>query len=154
MNSSADGKPAFVMPVAGLLTWLLPGAGHIYIGDRVRGAILLITIAVTFWMGVAIGGVKNTVNPNERSLWFLAQVCAGGHTLTTLALSRQIPDPPLDKKATRVGFGSTEEVSVVYTAICGLLNVLIIFDVLVRAERRAAAPAAVEARPPGRRASP
>jgi hypothetical protein len=113
---------------------LLPGAGHLFIGERVRGIILIVVITLTFWTGVAIGGVKNTVNPEQRWLWFLGQICAGGHTLATLAISHNIPSPPPGLETTRIAYGREEEISVVYTAICGMLNILIIFDVLVRAE--------------------
>src|SRR5689334_19509778 len=92
------------MPLAGLLTWLLPGAGHIYIGERVRGIIFMTAIGVTFWGGVAIGGVKNTINPTDRTLWFVGQICAGGHTLATLGLSKMVSDPPASDPSLRIGY--------------------------------------------------
>lgn len=134
-SSSSSLSPSVRVPLAGLLTWLLPGAGHIFIGERTRGIILMVTIAAAFWTGVAVGGVKNTVNVNDRYLWFLGQICAGGHTLATMAIGSAIKDPPAGEEATRKAYGREEEVSVVYTAICGMLNILIIFDVLVRAEK-------------------
>lgn len=140
-------------PVAALLTWLLPGAGHLYIGERVRGTIFLVAIALTFWTGVAIGGVKNTVDPDGRTAWFAGQICAGGHTLAALAIGRSVSDPPASDPGIRIGYGPSEEVSTVYTGICGMLNILIIFDVLVRAERQRAdgmVPARVAASPPRR----
>lgn len=134
-SPSATLPPSVRAPVAGFLSWLLPGAGHLFIGERVRGIIFIVTITLTFWTGVAIGGVKNTVNPEQRWLWFLGQVCAGGHTLATLAISQAIPGPAPGAESTLIAYGREEEISVVYTAICGMLNILIIFDVLVRAER-------------------
>lgn len=92
-------------------------------------------IAVTFWSGVAIGGVKNTVNPNDRSLWFLGQVCAGVHPLAALTWGRQIDIPPDADQTEWIAFGQSEDISVIYTAIAGMLNILIILDVLMRAER-------------------
>ena len=92
-------------------------------------------ITVTFWTGVAIGGVKNTVNPDQRWLWFMGQVCAGGHTLTALTIGNAMPAPAPGFEATRIAYGREEEIAVVYTAICGMLNILIILDVLVRAEK-------------------
>ncbi len=147
-SGSLASNPDIRVPVAGLLTWLLPGAGHLFIGERGRGIIFLATIAVTFWTGVAIGGVKNTVNYQDRRLWFVGQICTGGHALATIVWSRRLPDGDTTLKA----YGRAEEISVVYTAICGMLNILILFDVLVRAERGAVA---VSPRaPPGpRRAS-
>lgn len=129
------------MVVAALATWLVPGAGHLLIGDRTRGVTFLVVITLTFWTGVAIGGVKNTVSPVDRTLWFAGQICAGGHTLATLAWAGAI-ELPLDQPGPEgpfpvsiIGYGRTEEVSVVYTAIAGMLNILIILDVLVRAEK-------------------
>ena len=127
------------MMTAGFLSWVLPGAGHLFIGERTRGIILIAAIAATFWTGVAVGGVKNTVNYEQRRLWFMGQICTGSHALVAMGWSRLLPD---DNKL--IAYGHEEEISVVYTAICGMLNILIILDVLARAERQAleAAPAA------------
>lgn len=136
-SPSASTSPTGRMIVAALATWLLPGAGHILIGDRTRGIAFLVVITLTFWTGVAIGGVKNTVSPVDRTLWFAGQICAGGHSLATLAISSTMPTSKESGKfpADLIGYGRTEEVSIVYTAIAGMLNILIILDVLVRAER-------------------
>jgi len=132
--STIDQSPLRI-PIAGLLAWVVPGLGHFYIGERGRGVIFMAVIALTFWTGVAIGGVKNTVNPTDRTLWFLGQVCAGVHPLAALAWGRQIEVPPDAHQTDWIAFGQTEDISVIYTAIAGMLNVLIILDVLVRAER-------------------
>jgi hypothetical protein len=131
MNSSTR------MVVAAIATWLLPGLGHLLIGQRTRGMIFLIVIALTFWTGVAIGGVKNTVSPADRTLWFAGQVCAGGHSMAALAWASALGTPQEMNRApaSLIGYGRTEEVSVVYTAIAGMLNILVILDVLVRAEQ-------------------
>ena len=134
-SASKDKRSAFRVPIAGVLAWALPGLGHWYIGERGRGVIFMAVIALTFWSGVAIGGVKNTVNPNDRSLWFLGQVCAGVHPLAALLWGRQIEIPPDANQADWIAFGQAEDISVIYTAIAGMLNILIILDVLVRAER-------------------
>lgn len=123
------------MTIAGVLTWLVPGAGHLFIGERARGLIIMITIAVTFWGGVAVGGVKKTVDPKDRTLWFLGQICAGGHSLAAFGLGKLVEPRDGERKADLEAYGRSEEVAVVYTAICGMLNILVIFDVLVRAEK-------------------
>lgn len=140
-----------MMPIAGLLGWLVPGAGHLYIGQRARGTVLLIVIALTFWGGVAIGGVKNTVNPQQRSLWFIGQICSGAHPLVALAWGRQIEIPADALRTDYIAYGQSEDISVVYTAIAGMLNILAILDVLVRAEKAAAEPRPVPARAAGGR---
>ena len=42
------------MPIAGLLAWLAPGLGHLYLGERVRGVVCLITITL-MPVGIANG---------------------------------------------------------------------------------------------------
>ena len=76
------------MPIAGLLAWLVPGLGHIYLGLRGRGAVCLVTITATFWTGVAIGGVRGTVDPKERKLWFIAQLCSAANAVAAYGLDR------------------------------------------------------------------
>lgn len=66
--------------VAAVLAWLVPGAGHFYLGRPVRGAIIFIVIAATFWSGVAIGGVLTVDYYNSR-WWFIAQMWTGVHGL-------------------------------------------------------------------------
>jgi TM2 domain-containing membrane protein YozV len=118
--------------VAAFLTWLLPGLGHIYIGHKARGIIFMTVIAVTFWGGVAIGGVKSTVLPKERQAWFIAQVCNGAHTAAVLALATRVPDYKRWEHSPYVAYAPAADIAVVYTGVAGLLNVLVIFDVLGR----------------------
>ena len=115
---------------AGALAWLVPGLGHIFLGQKRRGAILLVVIAVTYWAGVAVGGVGSTIKPAERTAWFLAQVCAGVHTIGAYVWGQNEPHTIPDVKA---GFVA-EDVAVIYTGVAGLLNILIILDALASAD--------------------
>ena len=126
------------VPVAAFLAWLIPGSGHLYLGHRWRGMICLVTITVTFWTGVAIGGVRATVDPQQRKLWFVAQLCSGGNTMAAFALNRSItptfagsPRPPMSGF---VGHWLSADVGVHYTGVAGLLNLLVILDTIARAE--------------------
>lgn len=125
--ASSDGNLLRV-PAAGLLAWVLPGLGHIYLGQRRHGLIYLAVIGATFWGGVALGGVQNTVKPKERTAWFLAQLSTGVFTGAALAWSRSLGD------TTPAYTRATEDVAIVYTGVAGLLNLLVILDALVRAE--------------------
>ncbi len=157
-------RPTRSSSIAGLLAWILPGLGHWYLGHRARAITIMVVIAVTFWCGVAIGGVKSTVDPKENRLWFLAQICAGSHTIAATLWSRQLEptahvcpncDAPLayEPRAgdvcpkcgrqisdpelaarTRLAFWPQVDIAIVYTGIAGLLNLLVILDAIARAE--------------------
>ncbi len=64
--------------VALALGWLIPGAGHVYIGRARRGVIIFIAVAAMFWSGIAIGGVM-TVDSRYERWWFLADMLTGAH---------------------------------------------------------------------------
>ncbi len=122
-------------PVAGVLAWLVPGLGHLFLGHRGRGLVFLVAITATFWTGVAIGGVQSTVDPHERTLWFLAQVCSGGNTAAAYALHVAV-DSVASSARTKppAGHWLSAEVGVHYTGVAGLLNLLVILDAVSRAE--------------------
>ena len=123
------------MPISALLGWIVPGLGHIYLGHRGRGLVFLVTITATFWTGVAIGGVKATVDPQTRKLWFFAQLCTAGNTATAYAMHRAIV-----ARETQTGvmvpksFWASVDVGVHYTGVAGLLNLLVVFDAIGRSE--------------------
>ncbi|MFQ5494834.1 MAG: DUF6677 family protein [Phycisphaerae bacterium] len=121
------------IPVVGLSAWLVPGLGHILAGERNRGIIILVTIGVTFWSGVAIGSVRHAVDPQRKKLWFMAQICAGTHAIAALGWGeharRGLNDDDL-----AVSRWSSIEVAMVYTGVAGLLNLLAVIDALVRAD--------------------
>lgn len=128
-------SPVLRAPLAGFLAWLVPGLGHIYLGHRTRGLILLVTITATFWSGVAIGGVAGTVNRQQRKLWFVAQIGAGSHTLVAAAMTeRVLPTLPSRHGKVYLGNWSAAEVGVHYTGVAGLLNLLVIIDAISRAD--------------------
>jgi hypothetical protein len=118
--------------IAGFLTWAVPGLGHIYLGHRGRGLVLLVAITATFWSGVAIGGVRETVDPQKRKLWFTAQLCTGGQTIAALALHRSLDRAGAPNPA---GHWLTTDIGVHYTGVAGLLNLLVILDAIGRADR-------------------
>lgn len=124
-------------PIAGFLAWLVPGLGHMFLGQRGRGLVFLVTITGTFWTGVAIGGVRGTVDPTDRSLWFVAQLCTGGNTVFAYLLNRSLSHSPTpaDGRVKYVPpYWMSAEVGVHYTGVAGLLNLLVILDALALGE--------------------
>lgn len=134
--SGIDPASMFRAAAAGLLGWVVPGLGHIFIGDRVRGVICMAAIVLTFWTGVAIGGVRGTVDPRERSLWFMAQLCTGANAGIAYVIRENTStgDARIDRAAPPPSWVSAE-IGVHYTGVAGLLNILIILDAIARAER-------------------
>jgi TM2 domain-containing membrane protein YozV len=141
--------------LAGVLAWIIPGAGHICIGRPVRGIILCLTIAATFWAGVAMGGVM-TVDPENEHWWFIADLFTGVHGLAAWQLQqhtwRGLVDPDvrqrqaalshdpaeatavMDQKLQERGLAltsPTDTVARAYSGIAGLLNIMCIFDAII-----------------------
>ena len=131
-NSSSE---LLRVPAAGLLAWLVPGAGHLFIGERTRGLVFLIVITLTFWTGIAVGSVQGTVAPHSRSLWFAAQLGSGGNALAGYMLHKVVdPESAASNRSTAKGNWLSAEVGVHYTGVAGLLNLLIIIDAVSRAD--------------------
>lgn len=123
------------IPLAGLLSWLVPGLGHALSGEWNRGLVLFVAITATFWTGVAIGGAPGTVDPAKRKLWFTAQLATGGNTLIAYAMHRRmLAAAPEGAKSLPIPHWMSAEVGVHYTGVAGLLNLLVIFDAIVRAD--------------------
>ncbi len=123
--------------IATVFAWLLPGLGHYWIGERGRGAIFFVVTTVTFWGGIAVGGVRTTITPRENGAWIAAQLCVGPQALGALYLSNQQVE--LAKKQGQVPHRAawpSSNIAVVYAGVAGLLNLLIIIDVLARVQAR------------------
>lgn len=111
--------------VAGILAWLLPGAGHWYLGRRGKGALAGSALLATFALGVALA--RGTVLQRERDQYFwsgeiLSGLPAMAGTLAD-AGARIQSDLPL------------WELGLLCTTLAGLLNVLLILDAYSTAER-------------------
>jgi hypothetical protein len=135
--STSESSSIARIPIAGLLAWILPGLGHLYLGYRQRGIILLVTIMVTFWSGVAIGGVKGTVDPSNRKAWFFAELCTGSHALVAWGWHKAVgltPKAPDQRPMPYTGHWLRADVGIHYAGVAGLLNLLIILDAITRAD--------------------
>lgn len=120
----------------GLAGWVVPGLTHWLIGQRGRGAIFFVCITATFWTGVAVGGAYTTLGDPENRPWLIAQIGAGGNVVAGLVLGNKIVTPRMAKADyTYRSYWPASDIGIVYTAVAGLLNVLVILDGLVRADR-------------------
>ena len=106
------------MLTAGLLAWLVPGAGHLLLKEGKRALIIFVTIVFTFCAGLYIGSI-GVINPVGAKPWYVAQIMNSpmvavlGHLATT---------------AHYPVFGRPSEIGQIYTSIAGLLNLLCIVN--------------------------
>ena len=116
----ASARPAAAVPAV-LLAGLLPGAGHFYLRRTQKGLIFLGASGALFVLGVAMDSRLNMVLGLDdllASLFSLAQMAIGLPYFAARAL----------------GFATGEVTSVNYeygntfTAVAGLLNILVVLD--------------------------
>lgn len=108
--------------LAVLFAWLLPGAGHWYIGQRGKAVVFCFLLVTMFTLGVLLtqGGGVDT----GRHLYaFLLQAFAGIPAVVTLVLTAGALEPPASKLS---DFG------MLLTLVAGALNILLIADALFR----------------------
>jgi hypothetical protein len=152
------------------LAWLVPGLGHIVIGERVRGAIFLVTIHLLFALGLLFGGMRS-IKPVEQPIWTYTQYLngwpmlvanhfwegfareylpppSGGKSAREIAFDRDAPPRPdingqpddrikytTDFIAADPAFAfhpKVHDMGAVYCGISGMLNLLVMFDLLLR----------------------
>lgn len=120
---------AVEMVQAGVLAWLLPGAGHFFLGYRGFALVYFIAISFPYLAGLVIGGVKYSVNPQANPWLFLAELGVGGYTILFTLLSYALP-----AKLEYMSIYPETDVAQIYLAVAGLLNVLAVLDALARSQ--------------------
>ena len=115
-------------PGGAVAAWLLPGLGHIIVGQTRRGMILMVTLLGLYLAGLFIGGI-DVIDSRDDRLWFVGQCLMG--PITPLIdryhqHARASADPP-DVAVNRVN-----ELGTLYCTLAGLLNLPAIMDVAVR----------------------
>lgn len=131
---------------AAVAAWLLPGLGHLLLGERRRGVILMVTIAGLYLAGLLVGGL-DVIDSREDSLWFAAQTIAGPTTIIVNYVHLGYLKPRAearihDADAGAAGLrdrlpyvrsiGRVNEMGTLFCAMAGLLNLLVIIDVIYR----------------------
>jgi len=120
LTSRPQPRPAAALPAC-LLGWLVPGAGQLYLGRRGRGTLFLAALALLFVLGLLM---KAGLDPHFSFDDPLAMIISIGQ----LALGTPY------FVARGLGYGSGQvtapsyEYGLTFTAVAGLLNVLVILD--------------------------
>jgi hypothetical protein len=121
-RAETQSRSARALPAC-LFAWLLPGAGHLYLGRRAKGLIFMTAIGALFLLGVAMDSgleLKLGFEDPLALLVSLAQMAVGIPYFLARALG---VEAGLVTSVT-YEYGNT------FTAVGGLLNVLVILDAL------------------------
>ena len=107
--------------VAMILAYVVPGAGHVFLGRRVRGLIFFGIIAVLFVLGLWLDGVLYTIaNAQRQLLGVLAALGSMGSG--ALYLFGRMFGPVGDFKSFTFEYGR------MFTLTAGLMNLLLVLD--------------------------
>jgi hypothetical protein len=108
---------------AGLLAWVWPGLGHLYLGRRGKGLVLMDSILALFVLGLGMNSSLQLhlgLEDPLALLFSLAQMGAGAPYVVARLLGYDaglVTSPSYE-------YGNT------FTAVAGLLNILVILDAL------------------------
>lgn len=174
-NAPLEEGPGPVGYVALVLAWLVPGLGHMLIGQKGRGLLFMICIHALFAAGMLMGGIR-VINPPDQPIWTYTELMTGWPMLVARNVERasrvdlgdHSPNPQVrvdspeykgrlqiqfeqeapahetieQKQARAIQFikehpnfaydPKMQDLGSVYCGIAGMLNLLVIFDVLLR----------------------
>lgn len=103
------------------LAWVVPGAGHLWLGRLSKGVIFLVALPLMFFVGLVLEGELFSVDPSQPLV-----------TLAALA-DLGIGAPYFLARAVGVGEGrvvaTTYEYGNSFLIVSGLLNMLVVIDV-------------------------
>jgi hypothetical protein len=124
MTPSSSQSERYFMPSAAILAWLWPGLGHISLGQRKRGFLIMGGMLLLFFTGLLVGSL-DCVDSRNASLWFIAQAGCGPLAFAADFIGARIPDDPM-----RESLGHVNEMGTLFIALAGLMNVVVILDAL------------------------
>lgn len=115
--------------------WLIPGLGHYLAGWRNKGILLFLIISIAFLVGLQLSDWE-AVSRDLHEYAFFAEIWVGGATLPLLAID------PVRKSGKVDSYGHIKDeytrvprhtdTGVLFCAVAGLLNLLVLFDLAER----------------------
>lgn len=113
-----------------VLGWLLPGLGHVSVGQKRRGFLIMGGVLFLVFCGALVGGI-DAVDHNKDGLWFIAQVWCGPVVVGIDLLNQTFIAPlPIADKVTLVGLSHANEMGTLFIAMAGLMNFVVLLDVI------------------------
>ena len=129
MTSSETGNSQRrLTPGAAILAWLWPGLGHISLGHRRRGLLIMLGVLFLFVSGLLVGGVDCVDRRNDR-LWFLAQSLCGPISFVADAVNQRLVQSNPGNVQWR-SLAHVNEMGTLFIALAGLMNLVVILDAL------------------------
>lgn len=142
-------------PFTGIAALILPGLGHVLLGQPRRGALVALGVLGLFFGGLFVGGI-DAVDSKEDALWFIAQAPTGivafganylhqtrykGVDPASRGSARRMPNPgesinsqgvivPGGNPPAQRSLARVHEMGILFTAVAGLLNVLAAIDAM------------------------
>jgi hypothetical protein len=113
-----------------IIGWILPGLGHISLGQKRRGFLIMGGVLFLVVCGVLIGGIDAVDHKND-GLWFIPQVWGGLIVVGIDVLNQALIAPlPVVEKVTRVGLSHANEIGTLFIAMAGLMNFVVLLDLI------------------------
>jgi hypothetical protein len=123
-------------PAAAVFAWLWPGLGHITLGERKRGFLIMFGVLFLFFMGLLVGGIDCVDRISDR-LWFLAQsVCGPIAFITDWINQGYIKSLPPEQQHLTIGLNKPNEMGTLFVALAGLMNLVVILDAMFFPQRK------------------
>ena len=119
MNSAGDGAVKKNPILAVFLAWLIPGAGHWYLGRRFQAVLFFSVLLCAFSAGFSMGELR-IVTSRDHPYYFLGQIFLGLPTLVASWVTSGMEPFGAEIPGLDMGF--------LYTTCAGLLNALVIMD--------------------------
>lgn len=145
-NTNSQGLPISQLALATLYAWLLPGAGHLFLGRRFKGIAYMVIINGLFLSGLVMshGEAMSLHKDDGHRLAFAAEIGAGGPALLGLAIThrkeikarfnedvvQELADEREEhwKRPETIQRLPWHDTGLLYCMVAGLLNFLIIYE--------------------------
>jgi TM2 domain-containing membrane protein YozV len=128
--------------VSCLLAWIVPGAGHFYLGKRSRALVFFLVVLSTFLLGVLNQGRSYLIDPGQPLTYLatLTNIATGPVELVSRQITYQrlvwaLPADPSSPEAARLLEAMRERVRIVtdeygttFLLTAGLMNILLMLD--------------------------